>query len=78
MAGELLDQWQQQLAAGIRRMQESGEIAPEPDADREAAALLAGIQGGVLILLTTGRIAHLEAALDLGIAHLRAPDNRDR
>ncbi|MGW2182912.1 TetR/AcrR family transcriptional regulator [Streptomyces sp. NPDC001732] len=77
VAGELLGQWQQQLAAGIRQMQDSGEIAPELDADREAAALLAGIQGGVLILLSTGRIAHLEAALDLGIAHLRAPRHRD-
>jgi hypothetical protein len=30
-----------------------------------------GIQGGVTMLLTTGSIAHLEAALDLGIAQLR-------
>ncbi|GHC59675.1 hypothetical protein GCM10010507_40700 [Streptomyces cinnamoneus] len=78
VAGELLDQWQQQLAAGIRRMRDGDEIAHALDADREAAALLAGIQGGVLILLTTDRIAHLEAALDLGIAHLRAPGRRDR
>ncbi|GCE00537.1 TetR/AcrR family transcriptional regulator [Embleya hyalina] len=78
VAGELLDRWQGQLAEGIRRMQEGGEIAPELDADREAAALLAGIQGGVLILLTTGGTAHLEAALDLGIAHLRTGNHRDR
>ncbi|MEU1310614.1 TetR/AcrR family transcriptional regulator [Streptomyces cinnamoneus] len=78
VAGELLDQWQQQLAAGIRHMHDNGETALGLDADREAAALLAGIQGGVLILLTTGSIAHLEAALDRGIAHLRAPGHRDR
>ncbi|MFF7248024.1 TetR/AcrR family transcriptional regulator [Embleya sp. NPDC008237] len=78
VAGELLQVWQQRLTAGIRHMQNSGEIAPERDAEREAAALLAGIQGGVLILLTTGRIAHLEAALDLGIAHMRSPDPRNR
>ncbi|MGK4578614.1 TetR/AcrR family transcriptional regulator [Kitasatospora sp. HPMI-4] len=72
VARELLRQWQQQLAAGIRHMQGSGEIAPALDADREAAALLAGVQGGVLILLSTGHITHLEAALDLGIARLRA------
>ncbi|MFE2910549.1 TetR/AcrR family transcriptional regulator [Kitasatospora indigofera] len=78
VAGELLDRWQRQLAAGIRHMQADGGIAPGLDADREAAALLAGIQGGVLILMTTGASAHLEAALDSGIGHLRASIRQDR
>ncbi|MEX2984006.1 TetR/AcrR family transcriptional regulator [Streptomyces sp. C36] len=78
VAGELLGRWQRQLAAGIGHMQGSGEIAPELDADREAAALLAGIQGGVLILMTTGGSTHLEVAIDLGIAHLRASVRSDR
>jgi hypothetical protein len=33
--------------------------------------LLAGLQGGVLIMLATGEIAHLEVALDEGIGALR-------
>ncbi|MER7701824.1 TetR/AcrR family transcriptional regulator [Kitasatospora sp. NPDC097605] len=73
VAGELIAGWQQLIAAGIRRMQADGGIAPALDADREAAALLAGVQGGVLILLVTGGSAHLEAALDAGIARLRGP-----
>ncbi len=72
VAAELLDRWQRQLATGIRHLQATGAIGSTLDADREAAALLAGIQGGVLILLTTGSAAHLEAALDVGIARLRA------
>lgn len=71
VARELLRHWQAQLAAGIRHMQGIGEIAAHLDADREAAALLAGVQGGVMILMTTGGTVHLEAALDRGIAHLR-------
>jgi len=71
VARELLTRWQLQLAAGVRRMQADGAIAPGLDADREAAALLAGIQGGVLILMTTGDSAPLEAALDSGLARLR-------
>ncbi|MEV4921243.1 TetR/AcrR family transcriptional regulator [Streptomyces roseoverticillatus] len=71
VARELLRHWQAQLTAGIRHMQDIGEIAPGLDADREAAALLAGVQGGVMILMTTGGMEHLEAALDQGIAHLR-------
>ncbi|WP_282204021.1 TetR/AcrR family transcriptional regulator [Kitasatospora fiedleri] len=72
VACELLAQWQRHLVAGIRHLQADGAISPELDADREAAALLAGIQGGVLILMTTGSATHLEAALDTGLARLRA------
>ena len=69
---ELMNQWQARIAAGIRHMQDAGEISAALDADRVAAAILAGIQGGVLILLSTGRIDHLESALDLTIDYLRS------
>ncbi|CCH19457.1 TetR/AcrR family transcriptional regulator [Micromonospora lupini] len=68
----LMWRWQEKIAVGIRHMQSTGDIAADVDADRAAAALLAGIQGGVLLLLSTGRIDHLEAALDLTIERLRA------
>ncbi|MEU7150177.1 TetR family transcriptional regulator [Streptomyces sp. NPDC045456] len=68
---ELYARWQAELAAGIRSMQDQGEIDPALDAERGARALLAGIQGGVLIHLTTGSLEHLEAALDQGIEFLR-------
>jgi AcrR family transcriptional regulator len=68
---DLLDRWQERIAAGIRRMQAQGKIAPRLDAERTAAALLAGIQGGVLVMLATGRMSHLEAALDQAIERLR-------
>ena len=54
-------------------MQEAGEVTPDLDADRTAAAILAGIQGGVVMMMSTGDITPLEAALDLGIAYLRSP-----
>lgn len=68
----LIGDWRRELEAGVRAMQEQGEIADDVDPVRAAAALLAGIQGGVLILLNTGDIGYLEAALDRGIAGLRA------
>lgn len=69
---ELIRQWQAEIAAGLRHMQATGEVDPELDADRNASALLAGIQGGVTMMLsTTGRLDHLEAALDIGIGNLR-------
>lgn len=67
----LLKQWQGELAAGIRHMQSQGKISSELDADRSATALLAGIQGGVSVMLATGDLSYLESALDIGIAMMR-------
>ncbi|MEW2133780.1 TetR/AcrR family transcriptional regulator [Streptomyces sp. NPDC005435] len=67
---ELLASWEAQIAAGVRAMRERGAIPPEVDAGRTAAALLAAVQGGVSILMSTGSLTHLEAALDLGIERL--------
>jgi len=68
----LVDRWQGEIRAGIERMQSSGDVDPGLDAGAAAAAVLAGIQGGVGLLLATGSTAHLEAALDVALAHLRS------
>jgi AcrR family transcriptional regulator len=68
---QLFHQWERAIANGIVEMQNRGLVRGSLDAKQAAAALLAGLQGGVLILLATGQLSHLEAALDVGIAHLR-------
>lgn len=70
VTAELMVKWHGAIAAGVSSMQEQGKIAAEVDADRAAAALLAGIQGGVGIMLATDDLSYLEAALDQGIATL--------
>jgi AcrR family transcriptional regulator len=70
---ELIRQWEQDIVNGIESMQASGRISVGLDARRVGRAMLAGIQGGVSIMLATGDIAHLEAALDTGLAGLRRP-----
>jgi AcrR family transcriptional regulator len=67
----LMDRWHNEIADGVRHMQRQHKVAAGHDADRLAAALLAGIQGGVGVLLATGDIGYLEAALDVGIELLR-------
>ncbi|MBB5627467.1 TetR/AcrR family transcriptional regulator [Sphaerisporangium krabiense] len=67
----LLRQWQEYLQRGITTMQEHGEVTPNLDAHRTAAAFIAGIQGGVSVLRSTGDTSHLEAILDLLLTHLR-------
>ncbi|MFF3485696.1 TetR/AcrR family transcriptional regulator [Streptomyces sp. NPDC002701] len=69
---ELMRQWQRQLADGIRALQANGLVSLSLDVDRTAAALLAGVQGGVVVMMSTGDSTHLRAALDTGIEHLRA------
>ncbi|HET6734239.1 TetR/AcrR family transcriptional regulator [Mycobacterium sp.] len=67
----LMRRWHNEIAAGVRHMQSQGKVAERLDAERVAAALLAGIQGGVGVMLATGDLSYLEAALDVGIASLR-------
>ncbi|MFD0059221.1 TetR/AcrR family transcriptional regulator [Streptomyces sp. NPDC127168] len=67
----LMRQWQEALADGVRAMQDQGMTSSRLDADRTAAALLAGVQGGVTIMMSTGDSSHLRAALDTGIELLR-------
>jgi AcrR family transcriptional regulator len=72
VVSELMSQWQGEIKAGIVRMQVAGEVPAELDAGRTAAAVLAGIQGGVVMLMSTGDLTPLEAALDLSIGYLRS------
>ncbi|MGH3581697.1 MAG: TetR/AcrR family transcriptional regulator [Mycobacterium sp.] len=68
----LMQRWHDEIADGIRDMQTQGKISARVDARKSSAALLAGIQGGVGILLATGDLSYLEHALDVGIETLRS------
>ncbi|MCX4094607.1 TetR/AcrR family transcriptional regulator [Nocardia sp. alder85J] len=67
----LLDQWEDHVRHGITEMQAAGLVRAELDAGRAAAAFIAGIQGGVQVLRSTGGVGHLEAVLDTLVDHLR-------
>ncbi|GAB3914218.1 TetR family transcriptional regulator [Microlunatus endophyticus] len=71
----LLRQWQDRVEAGIRTMQAKGAVGPGINARRMAAAFVAGIQGGVVVLRTTGSTDHLESILAVLISHLRNSRN---
>ena len=69
----LLQNWQDHVERGIDIMQAKGEIDPSINPRRTAAAFIAGIQGGVTVLRTTGRTEHLEAILRVLFDYLRRP-----
>ncbi|WP_431036820.1 TetR/AcrR family transcriptional regulator [Streptomyces sp. P6-2-1] len=56
--------WQAALAAGLRAHQSRGAARQDADPDRAAAALLAAVQGGVLMMASTDSSAHLRAAVE--------------
>ena len=70
LVAQLMDRWQEYLAVGMRSLQAAGRLPSDLDVEERSASLLAAIQGGVAILQATGRIYHLRAALDMGIADL--------
>jgi AcrR family transcriptional regulator len=73
VTAQLIRRWQGCIRVGIEATQAAGEANPALDADRTAAAVVAAVQGGVSVLLSTGSAEHLEAALGLCLDHLLLP-----
>ena len=67
----LYDTWSQHLAAGVQALKDSGEIDASTDVDATATAVLAAIQGGVLMMQATDRISYLETALKEALDAMR-------
>lgn len=63
--------WEGHLAAGLRRIQERGELDPNANPNRLAASLLAALQGGYLLASVHGRIEIIRDVLDDAVAALR-------
>jgi TetR/AcrR family transcriptional repressor of nem operon len=63
--------WEQLLADGLRRMQDSGKLRPDADADALATGLIAALQGGYLLAQTAGDVRPMEVALDMALDHVR-------
>ena len=64
-------QWEDMIREGLTVIEERGELPSESDVDRLALAVLAGVQGGLLLSQLRRDTEPLEAALDTMIDHLR-------
>jgi AcrR family transcriptional regulator len=73
VTAQLIRRWQRCVQDGIEATQAAGEADPSLDAERTAAAVVAAVQGGVSVLISTGSAEHLEAALDLCLSRLLLP-----
>lgn len=69
---EAFAEWEGLLAAGLRRMRDSGVLRPEADPDKLATGLMAALQGGYLLAETAHDITPMEVALDMALDHVRS------
>jgi TetR/AcrR family transcriptional repressor of nem operon len=69
--GRSFAQWENMIHDGLVAIAARGELTEGTDVDRIALAMLAGIQGGLLLSQVRRDTAPLEAAVDTMIEHLR-------
>ena len=63
--------WEAPIREGLIAMRDRGLLRPDTNPERLALALLAALQGGLLLTQTRRDTAPLEAALDTMIDHIR-------
>ncbi|QMU70812.1 TetR/AcrR family transcriptional regulator [Streptacidiphilus sp. P02-A3a] len=64
--------WEQAICAGLRAMRERGELRADADPDRLGLALLATLQGGLLLTQIRRDTTALEVGLDVMLDHIEA------
>ena len=62
--------WQAHLAASLEVMRSRGELRPGSDPHDLAMAIVAALQGGLLLAQTTRTVRPLELALDMALDHV--------
>jgi TetR/AcrR family transcriptional regulator, transcriptional repressor for nem operon len=67
---EGFSRWEGAIRDGLRAMRDRGDLRPDADPDRLALAMLAAVQGGLLLTQVRRETAPLEAALDVGLDHI--------
>jgi AcrR family transcriptional regulator len=67
-----MDRWRGYLQAGLTRMRAAGRLRVDADPEKLALAILASLQGGLLLTQTTQSARPLEAALDVVLTALRS------
>ncbi|QSR84156.1 TetR/AcrR family transcriptional regulator [Methylacidimicrobium sp. B4] len=64
------DRWREALEAGLGAMRARGELAGSANPRELALAILAALQGGLLLAKTAQTIEPLEAALEMALEHV--------
>ncbi|MFI5712979.1 TetR/AcrR family transcriptional regulator [Kribbella sp. NPDC051620] len=65
-------EWERKLREGLQSMSDRGDLRPEADPEKLAMALLAALQGGMLLTRTQRDAAPLAAALDAMLTYVES------
>jgi TetR/AcrR family transcriptional regulator, transcriptional repressor for nem operon len=65
------ERWEAPIRAGLARMRAHGDLRADTDTDALALALLAALQGGLLLTQTRRNTTPLRVGLDTVLAHIR-------
>jgi len=71
-AAAAFDAWEGLFADALERMRERGELRADAPPGALATALLASIEGGLLLSQTRKQATSLQIAVEAGLAHVRA------
>jgi TetR/AcrR family transcriptional regulator, transcriptional repressor for nem operon len=71
-AAAAFDSWERLIAQALERMRDRGELRADCSPTTLATALLASLEGGMVLSQTRKDPASLHIAVDAGLAHLRA------
>jgi AcrR family transcriptional regulator len=64
--------WETSIRDGLRAMHDRGDLRPDADPDALAVALLANVQGGILLSQVYRKTAPMEKALDAMLDHVES------
>ena len=67
---ESFEAWSRIIETGLVRMKERGRIVPSADTEAISIAVLAAIQGGILLSKTARNSKPLELAFDMALGHI--------
>ncbi len=72
VAADAFIRWEDRLAAGLRVLQERGELRGDAEPERLAEAAMASIQGGYLLSTTKREARPMRVALDAAFERIRS------
>ncbi|MCX5323681.1 TetR/AcrR family transcriptional regulator [Streptomyces sp. NBC_00120] len=71
LLAEKFGEWEELIAAGLRRMQENGELKKEADAAKLAVAVMSALQGSYLLAQMTRDVEPMRIAMDMALGHVK-------
>jgi AcrR family transcriptional regulator len=69
---DVFAEWEELIAQALQRMVDRGELATTADVNQLSIAMMASLQGGLLLSKTSRSVRPLEVALDAALEYLKA------